>query len=85
MNTMNQQEPILNYNSTTRRWEGQDSTQGFAVWMDDATFQHQVWEYLSAQRIYQPTLGDLEKARNRCRALSYWRDRRDSNIHVTPL
>jgi hypothetical protein len=85
MNPMNPQEPTLTYNRTTRRWEGQDSEQGVAIWMDDATFQFHVWEYLSAQQIYQPTLGDLDKARNRCRELAYWRNRRDPNIHVTPL
>lgn len=78
---MNQQQPILMYNSHSRRWEGQDSTQGYTIWMDDPTFQRHVWEYLDSQRIYQPTLGDLEKARNHCRHLSYWHGRRDPHIH----
>lgn len=82
---MEQQQPILMYNSTTRRWEGKDSSLGFALWMDDATFQRYAWKYLDEQQIYQPTLGDLDKARDHCRPLSYWQGRRDPRIHFTSI
>ena len=82
---MSQQQSDLIYNRTTRRWEGQDTTHGFSIWMDDPTFQRYVWRHLDSQQTYQPTLGDLEKARIRCRQLSYWRECRDPEIHFVSL
>ena len=82
---MSQQNPILMYNRATRRWEGQDSAQGYAIWMDNQTFQRYVWEHLDVQRIYQPTLGDVERAREHCRQLSYWQGCRDPDIHHNSL
>jgi hypothetical protein len=51
------------------------------LWLSDTTFQRHVWEHLAAQRIYQPTLGDVDRAREHCRQLEYWKQCTDRAVH----
>lgn len=71
----------LAYNKTQRRWEGEDTETQTSLWMDNATFERHVWEYLSTQRIYQPLLGDVEHARQDCQEWEYWQGCTDPDVH----
>lgn len=74
---------ILHYNGS--RWEGEDVEKKVRIWMDDATFQHHAWAMLAAQRIWQPLLGDLNRAQEQCRRLEHWYGCTDPGVHIETL
>src|SRR5581483_10662630 len=74
---------ILHYNGS--RWEGEDVENQLRIWMDDATFQHHAWAILDAQRIWQPLLGDLNRAQEQCRQLEHWQGCTDPGVHIVTL
>lgn len=81
------QQALLIFNWSKQLWEGEDRESCLRIWMDAPTFERHVRSYLAmTYRIYQPTVGDLVRARERCRQISYWQGgRSDPAVHfITP-
>jgi hypothetical protein len=74
------QEPLLRYPQW--RWEGED-TDGTFVWMLDATFQRYVSVWLEGCGITNPTNEQHRGAFQACRKLSFWRECKDKDVHIS--
>lgn len=71
----------LTYSRSRYRWEGEEPATHRRLWLSDTTFQRHVWNYLASQQIYQPLLGDVDRAREHCRQLAYWQRCTDRAVH----
>ncbi len=78
---MNQLHDLLCYNRASGEKLHRRSNASGWIWNMDVTFQQHIWEYLSAQRIYQPLLGDVEHACQHCREWKHWQGYTDSEVY----
>jgi hypothetical protein len=83
---MEDEQTLLTFHWPKQLWEGEDSKSHLRIWMDAPTFERHVRGYLATTyRIYQPTVGDLVRAREHCRKLSYWQGCSDPTVHFITL